>query len=119
MMQPIVDEIIKQTLAWGVGTFLAAVIAACGVGGIIWRKLNANKLQDDLIAKQDRLLMKMACHQLQLSCQRAMDKGCITLSAFQEIQELYDYYAANGGNGTGKAIFEKMKREVEIREDCD
>ena len=100
-------------------TILASLAAAVGVGGVLWHKLNVNNEQNKAIQGMNNLLIKMACHQLKLSCQRALDRGCISLAEFQELQEFYDYYVAIGGNGTGKAIFEKVKKEVQIREDCD
>lgn len=122
----VLDEIISQAVSWGVGTFLAAVVAACGVGGFIWRKLNANQLQDQrmdaIMATVEGLrhmLQVMSCHQLEISCERALERGCISLKQFQELQKLYDEYEAQGWNGPGKAAFDKVKTDVEIREDCD
>lgn len=115
----IADELVSQVMAQVIGALLAALIAAIGVGGVFWRKLSINSEQDKAISAIKALLVKMACHQLKLSCQRALDRGCISLADFQELQEFYDYYVSIGGNGTGKAIFEKVKKEVHIREDCD
>ena len=111
--------ITEQVVSWGVATILASLAAAVGVGGVLWHKLNVNNEQNKAIQGMNNLLIKMACHQLKISCQRALDRGCISLAEFQELQEFYDYYVAIGGNGTGKAIFEKVKKEVQIREDCD
>lgn len=111
--------IAEQVVSWSIATILASLAAACGVGGVLWHKLNVNDEQNKAIHGMQNLLIKMACHQLKMSCQRALDKGCVSLAEFQEIQEFYDYYVAIGGNGTGKAIFEKLKKEVQIREDCD
>lgn len=111
--------ITEQVVSWGVATILASLAAAVGVGGVLWHKLNVNNEQNKAIQGMNDLLLKMACHQLKISCQRALDKGCMSLAEFQELQEFYDLYVARGGNGTGKAIFEKVKKEVQIREDCD
>lgn len=111
--------IMDQVITYLVGTLLSTLVASGCVGGILWHKLNVNKEQNRAINGMQNLLIKMACHQLKLSCQRALDRGCISLAEFQELQEFYDYYVAIGGNGTGKAIFEKVKKEVQIREDCD
>ena len=113
------NELIGQLVGQIVGALLAGLIAAVSVGGVLWHKLNVNNEQNKAINGMNNLLIKMACHQLKLSCQRALDRGCISLAEFQELQEFYDYYVAIGGNGTGKAIFEKVKKEVQIREDCD
>ena len=125
-VETIVEQIASQIIGWGVGTFLAAIVAACGVGGFIWRKINANQIQnqrmDDLlklIKNNEEMLRIMSCHQLEIACERALVKGCISLHDFQELQKLYDEYEAHGFNGSGKAAFMKVKTDVEIREDCD
>lgn len=115
MMNLIMDHVITYL----VGTLLSTLVASGCVGGVLWHKLNVNNEQNKTISTMQGLLVKMACHQLKLSCQRALDKGCISLADFQELQEFYDLYVSNNGNGTGKAIFEKVKKEVHIREDCD
>lgn len=115
MMNLIMDQVITYL----VGTLLSTLVASGCVGGVLWHKLNVNSEQNKTISTMQGLLVKMACHQLKLSCQRALDKGCISLADFQELQEFYDLYISNNGNGTGKAIFEKVKKEVHIREDCD
>ena len=111
--------IMEQLVSWGVATILASLAAALGVGGVLWHKLNVNNEQNKAIQGMNDLLLKMACHQLKISCQRALDKGCISLAEFQELQEFYDKYVARGGNGTGKALFEKVIKYVQIREDCE
>lgn len=118
-MNPIIEHLLTNVLTDVLGALVAALIAAVGVGGVLWHKLNVNNEQNKTISTMQGLLVKMACHQLKLSCQRALDKGCISLADFQELQEFYDLYVSNNGNGTGKAIFEKVKKEVHIREDCD
>lgn len=125
-MNPIIDQMISQVIGWGVGTFLAALVAAFGVGGVIWKKLNANQLQDKrmdelmrLIKSNEEMLRVMSCHQLEIACERALAKGCISLHDFQELQKLYDEYEAHGFNGPGKAAFMKVRSDVEVREDCD
>ena len=82
-METIVEQIASQVIGWGVGTFLAAIVAACGVGGFIWRKINANQLQDQrmdelmrLIKSNEEMLRVMSCHQLEIACERALAKGC-------------------------------------------
>ena len=111
--------IMDHVITYLVGTLLSTLVASGCVGGVLWHKLNVNNEQNKTISTMQGLLVKMACHQLKLSCQRALDKGCISLADFQELQEFYDLYVSNNGNGTGKAIFEKVKKEVHIREDCD
>ena len=122
MMNLIMDQVVTYL----VGTLLSTLVASCCVGGVFWHKLNVNKLQnkrmDDLlklINNNEEMLRVMSCHQLEIACERALAKGCISLHDFQELQKLYDEYVAHGFNGSGKAAFMKVKTDVEIREDCD
>ena len=91
-MNPFVEQLINQVLAEAVGALLAALIAAVGVGGFLWKKMHTNDLQNqrmDEIVKVIQSLRKMvetmACHQLEMSCDRAIERGCISLEEKQEI----------------------------------
>ena len=77
--------IMDQVVTYLVGTLLSTLVASCCVGGVFWHKLNVNKLQNErmdellkLIKSNEELLHVMSCHQLQISCYRAVEKGCIT-----------------------------------------
>ena len=124
-MQPLIDQVLGQVIAYFVGALLAAAVAAIGAGGFVWKKLNTNHLQDERLKALDGRIelicdveRKMMAHQLQVSCQRALNKGCISMEEFIEIQVLYDAYKSIDGNSKGEAIYEKMKAEVEVREVC-
>lgn len=123
-MNPFVEQLINQVLAEAVGALLAALIAAVGVGGFLWKKMHTNDLQNqrmDEIVKVIQSLRKMvetmACHQLEMSCDRAIEKGCISLEEKQEIEKLYEQYDAQGWNGPGKVAYETMKK-LPVKEDC-
>lgn len=113
------EQAAMQIVAYVISTFLAAFISAVGVGGFIWKKLNANAEQDDMIRKILRLLKCMSKHQLKMSCNRAITKGCISLDDFAELKEFHDAYNDCGFNSDGDTAFDAVKRETSIREDCD
>nr|DAO46629.1 MAG TPA: hypothetical protein [Caudoviricetes sp.] len=124
MSQMIADEIMRQVLAYLVGALLAAVVAAVGVGGVVWRKLHVNDMQnkrmDELlkaIHANELVLETMACHQLQLACKRAVDRGCISMQEKQDITELWDCYHAKGWNGPGEVAYKSIQN-LPVKEDC-
>lgn len=123
MIHPIVEQILNQIMASMIGGLIAAIIAAVSVGGVIWKKLNANKLQDDRIAKIEKnlsdlseIIQVMSCHQLQVSCNQAIEKGFISLSNKQEIEKLYSLYDKQNWNGPGKVAHDSMS-ELPVRDD--
>lgn len=117
MEHMIADEIVSQMLTQVIGALLAALVAAVGVGGAIWKKMNANELQDkrmDELQQTIEALLKlvktMSCHQLQVSCNRAIDNGYISMEDKQEIEKLYELYNGMNWNGPGKVAYETMKK---------
>ena len=121
----IADELVSQVMAQVIGALLAALIAAIGVGGVFWRKLavndQQNKRMDEMSEAINALLELneiMSRHQLEMSCDRALDRGCISLFDKQEIEKLYGQYKKMNWNGPGKVAYESIK-DLPIREDCD
>lgn len=115
--------ITEQVVSWGVATILASLAAALGVGGVLWHKLNVNKLQDDRIAKIEKnlselseIIQVMSCQQLQVACNQAIEKGFISLSNKQEIEKLYSLYKKQNWNGPGKVAHDSMS-ELPVRDD--
>lgn len=126
MPHQVVDEIISQAIAWGVGAFLTALVAACGVGGFIWKKINRNEMQDAEIKRVEeemnmlkKLTLVMARHQLVMTCERYLARGCIAPWEFDELSDFHDWYNANDGNKYGDEFFNRVKERVLIRENCD
>lgn len=122
-MDSIMNELIGQLVGQIIGALLAGLIAAVSVGGVIWKKLNANKLQDDRMVKIEKnlselseIIQVMSCHQIQVSCNRAIDKGFISLSNKQEIEKLYSLYDKQNWNGPGKVAHDSMS-ELPVRDD--
>ena len=113
------EQAAMQIVAYVISTFLAAFISAVGVGGFIWKKLNANAEQDEIIRKILRLLKCMSKHQLKMSCNRAIAKGCISLDGFAELTEFHEAYNDCDFNSDGDTAYEAMTKSVKIREDCD
>lgn len=119
------NELIGQLISQLIGAMLAGLIAAVSVGGVIWKKLNKNEIQDrrmdellKLIKSNEELLHVMSCHQLQISCYRAVEKGCITFDEKQEIKRLYDQYKAKKWNGPGEIAYQAMDK-LPVQDICD
>lgn len=124
MGQMLADEIMGQVLAYLVGALLAAAVAALGVGGVVWRKLHVNDLQNQRMDKllsaikaNEMIIKTMACHQLEIACKRAVDRGCISIGEKQAITELWDFYHAKGWNGPGEVAYNSIKN-LPVKEDC-
>ena len=124
MGQMLADEIMGQVLAYLVGALLAAVVAALGVGGVVWRKLHVNDLQNQRMDKlltaieaNEDIIRTMACHQLEIACRRAVDRGCIGMTEKQNITELWNTYHAKGWNGPGEVAYNSIKN-LPVKEDC-
>lgn len=118
-MQPLIEQLANQLLTSLIGGLVAALVAAVGVGGVLWKKLAVNEAQDKRLARLENTVHTMASHQLIMACERALAAGCISIHDMQELQRLYDDYAAQGWNGPGKVIFDKVKLDVDVREECD
>lgn len=124
-MQGLMDVLVDQLLNGLLGNLVAALVSAVGVGGFLWKKLDANAKQDarmqgqdDRIDKLEGVVRTMACHQLELSCHRAIERGCITFDEKQEIKRLYDKYRGEKWNGPGEIAYKEMDK-LPVREDCE
>lgn len=123
-MHMLVDEMVQQVLIYVVSTLLASVVAAFAVGGVIWKKLHVNDIQN---ARMDKLLTAieanedvirtMACHQLEIACRRAVDRGCIGMTEKQDITELWNTYHAKGWNGAGEIAYKSILN-LPVKEEC-
>ena len=74
-------------------------------------------LLSDAIHANELVLETMACHQLQLACKRAVDRGCISMQEKQDITELWDCYHAKGWNGPGEVAYKSIQN-LPVKEDC-
>lgn len=116
--------IAEQVVVYVMGMLLSTLVAAFAVGGVMWRKLHINDLQnkrmDELLSaiKANEMIIKtMACHQLEIACKRAVDRGCISIGEKQAITELWDFYHAKGWNGPGEVAYNSIKN-LPVKEDC-
>jgi len=56
-----------------------------------------------------RLLIALAHDRLYQLCAEYIAQGWIDKEAFESVTELYEAYHAAGGNGTGTALYDKVK----------
>lgn len=49
-------------------------------------------------------------HEIYLICNQHLNAGYVSVDEFEELRYLYDEYAKLGGNGTGKALFQKVQQ---------
>lgn len=118
------NELLGQLVGQIIGALLAGLIAAVSVGGVIWKKLNKNEIQDrrmadlvKLVKSNEELLHVMACHQLEIACRRAVDRGCIGMTEKQDITELWNTYHAKGWNGAGEIAYKSILN-LPVKEEC-
>lgn len=116
-MDPFLDNLINQFVSEALGAFVAGLVAAFGVSGVLWKKFAVNEQQNkrmDELQQTIEALLKivktMSCHQLQVSCNRAVDNGYISMEDKQEIEKLYELYDGMNWNGPGKVAYETMKK---------
>ena len=116
-MSPFLEHLINQFISEALGAFVAGLVAALGVGGVIWKKMNANELQNQRMDELQqtieallKLVKTMSCHQLQVSCNRAVENGYISMEEKQEIEKLYELYDGMDWNGPGKVAYETMTK---------
>jgi len=116
-LHPMLEHILTQFISDALGAIIAGLVAALGVGGVIWKKFRVNDAQNkrmDELQQTIEALLKivktMSCHQLQVSCNRAVENGYISMEDKQEIEKLYELYDGMNWNGPGKVAYETMKK---------
>lgn len=125
MGQIIADEVMRQVLTYLVGALLAAIVAAVGVGGVVWRKLHVNDLQNQrmneltkAIKDNEKIIETMCIHQLEVACNRAVERGCIRLKEKQDITALWDlYHGVKHWNGRGEVAVLSIQ-DLPVKEEC-
>lgn len=124
-MDLLIDEAVRQVLLYVLSTVLSTLIAAFAVGGVMWKKMHINEVQNTrmdelqrMIKSNEAMLRTMSCHQLQISCYRAVERGCITFDEKQEIKRLYDQYREKNWNGPGEIAYQAMDK-LPVQDSCD
>lgn len=117
------DTLINTAINWTTVTVLTMLLAAFGIGGTFWKKTK-NKQQDEELKRQRddlqklrRLVLKMACDTLKNTCDNALANGTMTIDEYESLQEFFLYYEENDGNGPGKKSFNKLEKEIKLKED--
>ena len=87
-------------------TLVAVVLAIIGSGGF-WTFL---QYQVEKHSDTRRMLLGLGYERLISKCEEYIEQGHIPLNEYEELNKyLYEPYIAMGGNGTAKAMMEKVK----------
>lgn len=88
---------------------LTVISAICGlilsvwsVAGIVYRPLKAIKKQYQAVSDGMVVILHF---RLNRECLRVQHKKCMTLGERQDLEDIFNAYAALGGNGTGKQLY--------------
>lgn len=85
-------------------TIVVAVFGSTGLWTFIQNRLDAK-------SSHKQLLLGIAYLQIIEACEIYIDKGWIDINEYEEIYKfLYVPYTEMGGNGTAKALMEKVKK---------
>ncbi len=94
-MDPLLDKLI---------TVIFAVLASSGFWAFLQAKLAKN-------SASNKMLLGIAHDRLIYLCLHYLDKGSITVDAFENLYEyLYKPYKALGGNGTADKLMDEVKK---------
>ena len=66
---------------------------------------------EELLQKETRSAWRYRIRQL---CHVYIERGCMTAQEFDQLQKMYDIYAAIGGNGQTKELYDKA-RDLQIK----
>lgn len=129
MGQMIADQVLQQVVMYFISTLLSSALAAGAVGGVLWRKLHVNDVQnqrmDDLakaikaIEEHNQITIR---HILEDECQRAVEQGCISMAKKQYLTEIWKYYDGKHfdgkhWNGSGAVAYHSIE-DLPVKEDC-
>ena len=88
---------------------LAVMSAICGlilsvwsVAGLVYRPLKAIKKQYRAVSDGMVVILHF---RLNRECLRVQHKKCMSLGERQDLEDIFNAYAALGGNGTGKQLY--------------
>lgn len=78
--------------------------------------LNNIREQEELLAHETRCAWRYRIRQL---CHVYIARGYMSFDEFSQLQEMYNIYAAIGGNGQTKELYDQVGRIVEIKSDAE
>ena len=83
---------------------IPALFASQGIWSLILYQVQKKNEKKDLRTKADLVILHDLVYRY---CCKAIMRGHTFFDEFDNISSLYEVYAAIGGNGTGKKIFEE------------
>lgn len=63
---------------------------------------------------QEKINLVLLGNAISSECKDALSSGLISLDSYRHIDEMYEIYRANGGNGTVKKLWTQVKNDIEI-----
>ncbi len=85
---------------WSVIRLLTCVVAACGVGGLLWRWVTCNR-------RQNAMLLAMGQYLLIYYGECLLARGSMTMHEWSSFHQLYEAYHGLGGNGVLTTLYER------------
>lgn len=64
---------------------------------------------------QERLLVGIAHDRIHFLCSQYIKKGFMSADEFDSLKDIAEPYLEMGGNGSGKRLYERCSKELEIR----
>lgn len=98
---------------------IAVTIILAGIGSsglwmvidhLIARKDKRRDNADEIRERQRAVNLALLHHLLYNICERALLRGKVYVSEYDDISHLAEQYFAEGGNGTGKLLIEEVKK---------
>lgn len=95
-------------------TIILAAVGSSGlwkvIDGIIERKAKKKDKADDIRERQRAVNLAILHHLMYQMCEKALLRGKIYVSEYDDISHLSEQYFSEGGNGTGKLLVEEVKK---------
>lgn len=96
---------------------ITIVLAALGSSGLwtlidhmVARKDKRRGQADEIRERQRAVNLALLHHLMYDMCERALLRGKIYVSEYDDIDHLAEQYFAEGGNGTGKLLVDEVKK---------
>ena len=96
---------------------VAIILAGIGSSGLwkvidtlIARKDRRQDRADEIRERQRAVNLALLHHLMYGMCEKALLRGKIYVSEYDDIDHLAEQYFAEGGNGTGKLLIEEVKK---------
>lgn len=86
---------------------IIAIVGAQGFWTVILYLLQRRDRKKD---PESRLLLGIAHDRIVYLCGKAIERGSATTGEIDNISQIYEPYKELGGNGTGKAMYEKFMK---------